>query len=94
VRVRERWSLHGQPTLAGAACHLIFQGERPICERTKSTKDLLQDIAIIEWRLENGRRDDLPGGLAGRSWARTGVEATGDEGRQALRRQAPDLALA
>jgi hypothetical protein len=38
---------------------LIVHGERPVRERTKATKDLLQAAAIIVWCLENGRAAEL-----------------------------------
>lgn len=70
---------------------LIVYGERPIRERTKATKDLLQSAAIVEWCLENGRREELEAAWAeaisrGRGW-----KGRATEGRAALLKQAPQL---
>lgn len=70
---------------------LIVYGERPIKERTKATKDLLQAAAIVEWCRESGRTaelreawDDALG--RGRGWARRA-----HQGRAALLRQMPEF---
>jgi hypothetical protein len=70
---------------------LIVYGERPIRERTKSAKDLLQAAAIIEWCLESGRKDELEAAWEdavgrGRGWKQRALE-----GRRALLRQIPEL---
>ncbi len=43
----ERYAIH----------KLIVYGERPVAERTKSTKDLEQTAAIFQWLLDTNRRD-------------------------------------
>jgi len=70
---------------------LIVYGERPIRERTKSAKDVLQAAAIIEWCLENGRAEELALSWAdavsrGKGWRQRAMQ-----GREALLRQAPSL---
>ena len=57
---------------------LIVYGERPIRERTKATKDLLQAAVLVEWCMENGRQTEL--GVAwqdaigrGRGWETAGA---------------------
>ncbi len=49
----ERYAIH----------KLIVYGERPIAERTKSSKDLEQAAAILKWLLDNEQRD-----LIGQTW--------------------------
>lgn len=73
---------------------LILLGERPIRERTKSSKDLLQATAIIEWCLENGRKDELKGAWDDAAGRGRGWKQRVSEGRQALLRQAPTLDFA
>jgi hypothetical protein len=46
-------------TRRSAVHKLIVYGERPLRERTKATKDLLQAAAIIEWCLANDRKAEL-----------------------------------
>jgi hypothetical protein len=62
---------------------LIVYGERPIRERTKARKDLLQAAALAAWFLENERADDFNAAwrdalLRGKGWrqrARQGMAA-------------------
>lgn len=72
---------------------LIVYGERPVRERTKAIKDLLQVAAIIEWCLDNSRAEELKAAWEdaigrGRGWKGRAIE-----GRKALIKQAPDLAF-
>ena len=70
---------------------LIVYGERPIRERTKATKDLLQAAAIVEGCLENGREDELKAAWDDATGRGRGWKQRASEGRQALLRQAPAL---
>ena len=73
---------------------LIVYGERPIRERTKSAKDLLQAAAIVEWCLENGRTAELKAAwddAAGRGY---GWKQRASESRQAALQRAPTLDFA
>lgn len=72
---------------------LIVYGERPIRERTKATKDLLQAAAIVEWCLENGRGEELEAAWANAVGRGRGWKARAFEGRTALLKQAPKLRL-
>lgn len=73
---------------------LIVFGERPARERTKATKDLLQAASLATYFLENGQAESF--NLAwrdaigrGKGWL-----ARATQGREALLRIAPDLAVA
>jgi hypothetical protein len=71
---------------------LIVYGERPVRERTKSTKDLLQAAAIVEWCLANDRADELKATWEDAVKRGRGWKSRATEGRAALVRQAPELA--
>ena len=70
---------------------LIVYGERPIRERTKSTKDLLQAAAIVEWCLENDRAGELSAAWEDAIGRGRGWKQRAHQGRDALARQAPQL---
>ncbi len=70
---------------------LIVYGERPVRERTKSTKDLLQAAAIIEWCLENDRLGELSVAWEDAIGRGRGWKQRAHQGRDALARQAPQL---
>jgi hypothetical protein len=70
---------------------LIVYGERPIRERTKSAKDLLQAAAIVEWCLENERKEELGAAWDDAAGRGRGWKQRATEGRHALLRQAPAL---
>ena len=70
---------------------LIVYGERPIRERTKSAKDLLQAAAIVEWCLDSGRKDELKAAWDDAEGRGRGWKQRVSEGRQALLRQAATL---
>ena len=72
---------------------LIVYGERPVRERTKATKDLLQATAIIEWCLENGREAELSAAWEDAIGRGRGWKGRALEGRSALLKQAPELRL-
>ena len=72
---------------------LIVYGERPVRERTKATKDLLQAAAIIEWCLENGRADELKAAWEDAVGRGRGWKGRASGGRAALLRQAPELSF-
>jgi hypothetical protein len=71
---------------------LIVYGERPVTERTKATKDLLQAASVASYFLENEQaelfnsawRDALG---RGKNW-----QKRAEEGQRALLRLAPELA--
>lgn len=70
---------------------LIVYGERPVRERTKSTKDLLQAAAIIEWCVENGRQAELKAAWEDAVGRGRGWKGRVLEGRASLAKQAPEL---
>jgi hypothetical protein len=63
---------------------LIVYGERPIRERTKATKDLLQAAAIIEWCVDNGRHGELSRAWNDAVGRGRGWKKRAEEGRKAL----------
>lgn len=72
---------------------LIIHGERPVTERAKATKDLLQAASLLGYFLETGQslifnaawRDAL---ARGKGW-----QARAIQGKKALLRSAPELAV-
>ena len=73
---------------------LIVHGERPIRERTKSAKDLLQAAAIVEWCLDSGRKDELKAAWDDAEGRGRGWKQRASEGRNALLREAPAVDFA
>lgn len=77
----ERYAIH----------KLIVYGERPIAERTKSSKDLEQAAAILKWMLDNDQRD-LIGQTWDDAWRRgPGWQRRLKQGWQALWQRHPEL---
>jgi hypothetical protein len=72
---------------------LIVHGERPIRERAKATKDLLQAAAIVEWCLENGQAEEMEAAWANAIGRRRVWKARASKGRSALLKRAPKLRL-
>lgn len=72
---------------------LIVHGERPLRERTKATKDLLQAAALVEWCADNGRQDELEAAWKDAIGRGKGWKLRADQGRAALIKQAPQLRL-
>ncbi len=71
---------------------LIVHGLRPLAERPKAVKDLVQSAALAQWHIENGQQEVFAAAWAdavarGPSWKK---HATA--GRDALLRRYPDLA--
>lgn len=71
---------------------LIIHGERPVAERVKATKDLLQAASLASYFLENGQSE-----LFNEAWRNAlsrgpGWQSRAEQGRQALLRIAPELA--
>ncbi len=70
---------------------LIVYGERPLRERTKARKDVMQSAALAAWFLDSGRAEEF--NLAwrdavgrGRDWKRRALQ-----GKEAALKVAPDL---
>ncbi len=71
---------------------LIVYGERPVSERAKATKDLLQSASLASYFLANGQAD-----LFNEAWRDAlgrgkGWRTRAEQGRDALLRVAPELA--
>jgi hypothetical protein len=73
---------------------LIVYGERPIRERTKATKDLLQAAAIVEWCLEHDRLAELRAAWDDAVGRGRGWKQRARQGREALLKLAPELEAA
>lgn len=71
---------------------LIVYGERPIKERTKATKDLLQAAALITYYIQTGRQADLLDAWYDALNRGSGWEKRLMEGRQAVVTIEPELA--
>jgi len=63
---------------------LIVYGERPLRERTKATKDLLQAAALIEWCQDNDRRAELSAAWKDAVGRGKGWKQRAEQGRAAL----------
>lgn len=70
---------------------LIVYGERPVAQRTKSTKDLHQAAALISHFLETGREEALLTAWADAHSRGPGWQKRLKEGRTALLKLAPEL---
>jgi hypothetical protein len=82
------------PALERMAVHkLIVYGERPVRERTKATKDLLQAAAIFEWCLSQDRRAELVSTWEDALGRGRGWKQRATQGMAALLKIAPQLAL-
>lgn len=71
---------------------LIVYGERPVSERAKASKDLLQAASLASYFLANGQAD-----LFNEAWRDAlgrgkGWRGRAEQGREALLRVAPDMA--
>lgn len=71
---------------------LIVYGERPVSQRTKSNKDLLQAAALMAYFTETGRGEALHAAWADAKERGPGWQQRLMEGRAALLRLAPELA--
>ena len=72
---------------------LIVYGERPVRERTKSRKDLLQAAALAAWFLDNGRSEDFNAAWRDALSRGRGWQQRARQGKQALLAIAPELDL-
>lgn len=73
---------------------LIVFGERPIAERTKAKKDLLQAASLISYFVNNAQTESFSAAwqdalLRGKGWKTRAMQ-----GREALLKMSPDLNLA
>ncbi|PKO35753.1 MAG: hypothetical protein CVU34_00540 [Betaproteobacteria bacterium HGW-Betaproteobacteria-7] len=71
---------------------LIVHGERPVAERVKATKDILQAASLASYFLENGQADLFNDAWRDAIGRGQGWQARAEQGQQALLRIAPDLA--
>lgn len=71
---------------------LIVYGERPVAERTKATKDLLQAACLISYFLDNEQTDRFNAAWRDALGRGRGWQTRAREGYQALLRLAPELA--
>lgn len=70
---------------------LIVYGERPVAERVKATKDLLQAASLVSYFLENGQAEVLNVAWQDAIKRGKGWRLRALQGRAALLRLAPDL---
>lgn len=71
---------------------LIIHGERPVAERVKATKDLLQAASLASYFLENGQADIFNDAWRNALARGQGWQSRAEQGRQALLRIAPEMA--
>lgn len=71
---------------------LIVYGERPVNERAKATKDLLQAACLASYFLENGQADLFNAAWRDAIGRGKGWQARATQGQEAMLRIAPDLA--
>ncbi len=71
---------------------LIVHGERPVSERAKATKDLLQAASLASYFLENGQADVFNEAWRNALGRGKGWQTRARQGRAALLRMAPDIA--
>lgn len=80
------------PDPARYAVHkLIVFGERPIAQRAKSSKDIVQAAALVEWHAESGAQERLHAAWSdavgrGPAWRRRA-----EQGRRELVARYPEL---
>jgi hypothetical protein len=72
---------------------LIVHGERPISERVKSTKDILQAASIVSYFLENGQTQHINNAWRDAINRGPGWRTRAQEGQKALLKLAPELAM-
>lgn len=82
VPVPERYAVH----------KLIVYGERPVRERVKATKDLLQAASLASYFIENGQTEVFNAAWRAALGRGKGWQARAHVGRTALLKLAPDLA--
>ncbi|MGQ0657936.1 MAG: GSU2403 family nucleotidyltransferase fold protein [Chromatiales bacterium] len=70
---------------------LIVYGERPVRERTKAHKDLLQSAALASWFLENDRAAEFNAAWRDAVGRGKGWRQRANQGKEALLRLAPEL---
>lgn len=70
---------------------LLVYGERPIKERAKSNKDLLQAASLIHWFAENGQAELLRHAWKDVTGRGKGWKERAEQGRQALLTLMPEL---
>lgn len=81
------------PTPERYAVHkLIIQGERPVAERAKATKDLLQAASLISYFLESDQSAVFNTAWGDALARGKGWQARAIQGKKALLRIAPELA--
>lgn len=71
---------------------LIVFGERPLNERAKATKDLLQAASLASYFLENGQADVFNAAWRDAIGRGKGWRQRAEQGRRAMLRLAPELA--
>lgn len=71
---------------------LIVYGERPVSQRAKASKDLLQAACLVEYFLETGQQAEFNVAWRDAVSRGKGWKARALQGREALLRVAPDLA--
>lgn len=71
---------------------LIVFGERPVAERAKATKDLLQAASLASYFLENGQAETFNAAWQDAIGRGKGWRSRAKQGKAALLRLAPDLA--
>jgi len=71
---------------------LIIYGERPINERAKASKDLLQSASLASYFLENGQADVFNAAWRNAIARGKGWQSRAEQGKKALLRIAPELA--
>lgn len=71
---------------------LIIYGERPVAERVKATKDVLQAASLASYFLENGQADVFNDAWRNALARGKGWQTRAEQGKQALLRIAPELA--
>ena len=70
---------------------LIVYGERPVAERAKATKDLLQAASLVSYFLENGQPEVFNAAWQDAVRRRNGWRDRSRQGKAALLRLAPEL---
>jgi hypothetical protein len=71
---------------------LIIYGERPLAERVKASKDVLQAASLASYFLENGQADIFNAAWRNALSRGKGWRERAEQGQQALLRIAPELA--
>jgi hypothetical protein len=83
------------PDPARYAVHkLIVFGERPIAQRAKSNKDLVQAAALVEWHLANGTSERVAAAWQDAVGRGSGWTQRAEQGRAELLARYPHLMTA